>query len=345
MSRVVDTLRRVVGSGATAPAGPAPIDLKAEYVQAIAGFLAASRQYNGQFAAYHWRDKLRSIRRRADEDGHGERMEKAWIEPPEHLSAEVLAWYEAATNHALHGGVEPGAKPLHQDEPEFWLQRYRALVANFLREHRAGNRAATGHTANQLAQLPRLAAVRLGEKFNKVFAHLGPVPGFVDDEASLAAWGQEVTHRLEHGVPSGKYVPAQMPQPFRRLVDEQRHSAVVLLIQHGPHSIGARVVLDPGISCELVEAGKATWCDPQNVPVDPRPPVEREPEPDWRKVTILRETRTASRHVRHEGEVCAVPPDEADELVFTNAAEFWMPPAPPPPPPPRPITVFGDAEA
>lgn len=343
MGRIVDAVRQVVRSGATAPAGPAPIDLKAEYVQAIAEFLTAGRQYNGQFAAYHWRDKLRAIRRRADEDGHGERMERAWVEPPEHLSAEVLAWYEAATNHALHGGVEPGEKPLHQDEPAYWLARYRTLVADFLREHRAGNRAATGHTANQLAQLPRLAAVRLGEKFNKVFAHLGPVPGFVDDEASLAAWEKEVTHRLQHGASSGEYVPAQMPAPFRRMVDEQTHSPIVLLAPHGPDPLGARVRLNPAISCELVEAGLAAWCDPQNLPIDPRPPVECEPGPDWRKMRFLRQTRLASRHVRQEGEVYAVPPDEADELVLLGKAEFWTAPVPPPPPPPRPVATFGDA--
>jgi hypothetical protein len=270
-------------------------------------------------------------------------MEKAWIEPPEHLSAEVLAWYEAATNHALHGGVEPGAKPLHQDEPEFWLQRYRALVTDFLREHRAGNRAATGPIANQIAQLPRLAAVRLGDRFNQVFPRFGPLPGFVDDEASLAVWEKEVIHRLQRGAPSGEYVPAQMPAPFRRMVDEQTHSPVVLLAPHGSDPLGARVRLNPAISCELVEAGLAAWCDPENVPVDPRPPVEHEPEADWRKVRFLRQTRLASRHVRQEGEVCAVPPDEAAELVFTHAAEVWVPPAPPPPPPPRPVTVFGDA--
>ncbi len=343
MSRVVDTLRRVVGSGAATPAGPAPIDLKSEYMQAVAGFLAAGCQYNGQFAAYHWRAKLRAIRRRADEDGHGERMEQVWIEPPEHLSNEVLTWYEAATNHALHGGVEPGEKPLHQDEPAYWLARYRTLVADFLREHRAGNRAATGPIANQLAQLPRLAAVRLGDRYNQVFPRFGPLPGFVDDEASLAAWEKEVTYRLQHGASSGEYVPAQMPAPFRRMVDERDHSPIVLLAAHGPDALGARVLLDPGVSHELVELGRATWCDPGTIPFDPRPPVEHEPEADWRKVTFLRQARTRSRHVRQAGDMVALPRDEADELVLLGKAEFWTAPLPPPPAPPRPVTVFGTA--
>jgi len=185
----------------------------------------------------------------------------------------------------------------------------------------------------------------LGDRYNQVFPRFGPLPGFVDDEASVAAWEQEVTYRLENGTASGRYVPPQMPQPFRRLVDEQTHSPIVLLAPHGPDPLGARVRLNPAVSCELVEAGLATWCNPENVPLDPRPPVEREPEADWRKVTFLRQVRTRSRHMRQAGDVVALPPDEADELVLLGKAEFWTAPLPPPPAPPRPVTVFGDAAA
>ena len=102
-------------------------------------------------------------------------------------------------------------------------------------------------------------------------------------------------------------------------------------------------MLNAGISHELVEAGLAAWCEPQTIPEDPRPPVEREPEPDWRKVTFLRDVRTRSRHLRHQGETAMLPPDEAEELVMLGTVEFWTAPLPPPPPPPRPVTVFGTA--
>jgi hypothetical protein len=343
MSRVMDTVRRVVGSGATAPAGPAPIDLKAEYVQAVTGFIAAGRRYDRQGEVYHWRDRLHTIRRRAHEDGHDSPMEAVWIAPPEHLNTEVLDWYQAVTDHALRGGPAPGEKPLHPREPEFWLQRYRGLVADYLRGHRFGDRAAAGHASNLLGILPCEAATKLGDKINEVLPRFGPHPGFADDEDSLDAWECEVNHRLQHGASSGEYVPAQMPPPFRRMVDEQTHSPVVLLAPHGSDPLGARVRLNPAISCELVERGLATWCDPQNIPIDPRPPVECEPGPDWHKLTFLRQVRTRSRHVRQNGDVVALPPDEAEELVMLGAAEFWTAPLPPPPPPPRQVTVFGTA--
>ncbi len=341
MSRVMDTMRRVVGSGATAPAGPAPIDLKAEYVHAVSQFIAAGRRYDRQGEVHHWRNRLHAIYHRAQEDGHGDAMSAVWVEPPAHVNAEVLGWYESATSYALRGGTEPGDRPFHPYEPEHWFVRYRVLVADFLRAHRAGDRTATSHTANLLGQFSRLASVSLGDKTSKVIPHFGPLPGFLTDEASLVAWEREVAYRLKHGASSGQYVPPQMPAPFRRMIDVWDHSAIVLLAPHGPDPLGARVLLGPDISHELVELGRATWCDPRIIPVDPRPPIEREPEPDWRKVRFLRDTRTTDRHVRHEGEVATLPPDEVDELVLLGKAEVWMPPAPPPPPVPRPVTIFG----
>ena len=345
MSRVMDAMKRAVRGSETVLAGPAPIDLKAQYIEAVTQLISAGRRFDRMGEVYHWRARLHEIHHRAEEDGHVDAMAAVWVEPPVHLNPEVLNWYEAATNHALHGGPAPGERPLHPYEPEYWFARYRALVTDFLRARRSGDRAAAGRSANLLGQFPRLASVSLGDKTDKVLPHFGPHPTFVEGEAALVAWEEEVDHRLLHGTPSGRYVPPQMPAPFlRRVADELTHSAVVLLASHGSDPLGARVVLNAGISHELVEAGRATWCAPESIPEDPRPPVEREPEADWRRVTFRRRTRTASRHVRQEGEVVALPPDEADEMVRTYAAEFWVPPAPPPPPPPRPVTVFGAAD-
>lgn len=345
MGKVMETMRRVVGSSATAPAGSAPIDLKAQYIHAVSEFIASGRRYNRQGEVHHWQSRLHAIHHRAQEDGHGDAMNAVWVEPPAHVNAEILNWYESATSYALRGGTEPGDRPFHPYEPEHWFPRYNVLVADFLRAHRSGDRAATGHAANLLAQFPRLASVSLGDKTGKVLPHFGPLPGFLTDEASLVAWQEEVAYRLENGAASGRYVPPQMPAPFRRMIDVWDHSAIVLLAPHGPDPLGARVLLGPDVSHELVELGRATWCDPGNIPVDPRPPVECEPETDWLKVTFLRQVRTRSRHMRQASDVVALPPDEADELVLLGKAEFWTAPLPPPPAPPRVVTVFGDAAA
>lgn len=343
MSKVLNAVKRAVRGTETVPVGPAPIDLKAQYVEAVSQFIGAGRRYDRQGEAYHWRDRLHTIRCRAHEDGHDGPMEAVWVEPPEYLNTEVLDWYQAATDHALRGGPAPGEKPLHPREPEYWLTRYRGLVADYLRGHRSGDRTTAGHTANLLGQLPALARVGLGERFSEVMNRFGPDLMFVDGEAALNAWERETLHRLEHGASSGQYASPQ-PGPFLRvMVDERTHSPVVLLAPYGSEPLGARVMLDPGVSHELVELGRATWCEPLNVPADPRPPVERQPEPDWRKVTFRRDARTRSRHVRQDGEVVALPPDEAEELVMLGTAEFWTAPLPPPPPPPRPVTVFGTA--
>ena len=343
MSRVVDAVKRAVRGSETVPAGPAPIDLKAQYIEAVTQFISAGRRYDRMGEVYLWRARLHEIRHRAEEDGHADAMAGAWVEPPVHLNAEVLNWYEAATNHALRGGPAPGERPLHPHEPAYWMKRYRNLADDFLRARRSGDRAAAGHTANLLGQFPRLASVSLGDKTGEVLPHFGPHPTFVESEAALIAWEEEVNYRLQHGASSGQYVLPQMPPMLRRMTDDWHHSAVVLLAQHGPDPLGARVTLAPAISHELVEAGRAAWCDPANVPADPRPPVEHEPEAGWRRVTFLRQTRTASRHVRQQGEVVALPPDEAVDMVAAGAAEFWTAPLPPPPPPPRPVTTFGTA--
>ena len=345
MSKVLDAVKRAVRGSETASAGPAPIDLKAQYIEAVTQLINAGRRFDRLGEVHHWRERLHAIRRLAQEDGHGDQMEAVWVEVPQNLNAEILNWYEEATNHALRGGVEPGERPFHPYEPKFWLKRYRSLADDFLRARRSGDRAAASQAANLLGQFPRLASVSLGDKTQAVLSHFGPHPTFVDDESSLAAWEQEVAFRLEHAAPSGRYTPPQMPPSFlRRMSDELTHSPIVLLAAHGPDPLGARVVLDAASSYELTEAGKAVWCDPVNVPADPRPPIESAPGSDWRRVTFRRRTRTASRHVRQEGEVVALPPDEADEMVRTYAAEFFVPPAPPPPPPPRAITVFGAAD-
>lgn len=345
MNGMMDAVRRVVRGSNTAPAEPAPIDLKAQYVHAVTEFISAGRRYDRQGEMYYWRARLHEIRHRAQEDGHADAMEGVWVEPPVNLNVEVLDWYQSAVDHVLRGGPAPGDKPLHPREPEYWLTRYRSLVADYLRGHRSGDRTTTGHTANKLGQLPALARVSLGDRFSEVMNRFGPGLMFVEGEAALDAWEREVNHRLQHGASSGQYTTPQ-PGPFLRvMVDERMHSPVVLLAPHGPEPLGARVMLDPGVSHELVEMGRATWCEPTRVPEDPRPPVEREPEPDWRKVTFLRNVRTRSRHLRQEGEVVMLPPDEADEMLTLGTVELWTAPLPPPPPPPRPVTIFGTANA
>lgn len=335
MSGVANKLRRALGREPE-PTEPRPLNLRAAYRQAALDFIAAKRSGN-KFDQLTAINALHHIRQRAIDDNHAEAMARVWITPEIDGDQNWLEWYAAKVEHFLHNTPDPGKRPAQPWEPEYWIPPYVAAVAALLEAHRSRDPRAITAAEGRLWQVRQMA---IGEGHGLfVERHFIGTP-LATDETGLQAWKGEVAHRLAHGAPSGKYHPPPRPLPFVRVSDvqaaeEARHSAIVLLAPHDGMDAGTWVRLDPGVSHQLVEDGRAAWARDRPLPEDTRPPIEQEPGSDWIELEAAGHIRLASRHRMAPGDVRRVPPDEAKALIAAGVAEAYVPP-----PPPRELIVF-----
>jgi len=317
-------------------AAPPPRNLRREYVDAVAAFVHA-KQAGTAYAAVAAAQRLRELRAEAAAEGHGEAMERVWVEPQPHADDRWLQWFQARVEHLLHGGPDPGQRPWQSNEWPYWSERYAAAIRAVADAYRSGNPTARDEALGQLWQT-RVRAIRAG--FGERDAHLmgGPDAGVTPD-----AWEAEALFRLEHGRPSGMYRIPPAPRFYVSLAEQQardatRHSEIILLEPWEGHDVGDRLYLPANVSHDLCEARKAAWCMDRPKPPDTRPPLELEPGEDWVRVRFLKLTRLTMRHMMNAGDVRVIAPDEAASLVRIGAAEEYVEPAPPPPP--KPVVLF-----
>jgi len=324
------------------PAAPPPRNLRREYVDAVAAFVEAKRRGTA-YAAVAAAQRLRDLRGEAVAEGFGEQMERAWEEPQPHADHAWLRWYEQRIEHLLHGGPDPGPRPWQQNEWSYWAQLYRERCAALVAAYRSGSPGAIADAEGRFWNLTK-EATTLGGFHDEVGRRFMGVPARRGDDW-IERWRAEAEFKLRHARPSGSYVEPPLPRPFVRMselqaAEQARHSAVILLAERDGQPPGTWLRLDPATSWDLVESGRAAWCQDGPKPPDTRPPVVAEPGDDWVMVRFLRPVKLTTRHLVGDGDVRRIAPDEAAALIRIGAAEEFVEPPPPPPPPPKPVVLF-----
>lgn len=342
MSRLMNAVKRAVGADREAPAAPAPADLRAQYVQASADFIAAKRTGDQHAAA--WRAGiLQSVRARAQHEGHAEKMEAVWVDPPVNADPAGVDWYEAQMAHLLHGAPEPAPRTtFYRAEWGFWESRYSAACAAFVAACRASNLRAVEVAVREFSPLYREACLA-SQYFNVTgrFMSLPPTE-LRGDGVALTAWQTEAIYRLKHAKPSGRYEEAALSVLHR---PGFTHSAVRLLAEWQNWPAGTSLTGEADLSHKLVRDGLAEWVDLGNIPVNPNPPRPKAADlrVDRVMVRFLRNCALPrSGALRAEGARELVSREEAEQLIGLGNAEYLLelPFAPPPP-----LSVFGSPAA